>query len=100
MGTNYYARTVLDNTHIGKASSGWTFSFHATDKIKSYKQWLKILDVDYVKIYNEYGELLSLDEFKAIVKNKEGAEHKHCIECAEDSYMDDEGHSFTSRSFS
>ena len=52
MGTNYYTKTDEgEELHIGKSSFGWTFSFHATDEIRSYEHWLKYLKDR--KIYDE-----------------------------------------------
>ncbi len=46
MGTNYYHGVPPCSKcghgvdiHIGKASHGWTFSFHGTDTIRSWKDW-------------------------------------------------------------
>ena len=88
MGTNYYA---MENVcphcnrgnkleHIGKSSCGWTFSFHATYEIRSYKQWIEFLSKDGVKIQDEYGREISLEKFKELVENKKDAPHNHAKE--------------------
>jgi len=56
MGTNYYHRTNIcekcgrfDETHIGKSSWGWTFSFHGPNGVSSYANWLKTLSTSMTK---------------------------------------------------
>ena len=108
MGTNYYARVmpckhcnlVKTEDHIGKSSAGWTFTFHATDEIKSYKQWLKFLKNPDTKIYDEYDRECSLEDFKHMVKVKKDAKYKHAIESDDDSYLDEEGNSMSPHGFS
>lgn len=102
MGTNYYARVEYDEvTHIGKSSFGWTFTFHATASIRSYKQWLKFLEDNDVKISDEYGEEISIDEFKELVESKRGSQNNHTKDCQyEYSYLDEEGNSMTLGEFS
>jgi hypothetical protein len=138
MGTNYYIqqkttlteekvltkfKVALPQIHIGKASGGWSFTFHGVDKyelqdmdveevasIESYKDWLKVLEVDKYDIINEYGELSSVSDFKELVESKRGAEFNHTTECLKDSrdseyaeehcWLDEEGNSFTKGEFS
>lgn len=77
MGTNYYWEPSVpcttcgrpfERVHIGKASAGWTFSFHGTEQIRSYSDWLENLTTG--RIVNEYGNEVSLDEFKDTVEAK------------------------------
>ncbi len=112
MGTNYYARTnpcklcghSKQVIHIGKSSAGWTFTFHATDEIKSYVQWLFFLQQEGVKIFDEYDEKISLKDFRNMVKKKRDAPHNHSKECGNDpydhSFLDDEDNSFSEGAFS
>ena len=109
MGTNYYVKNNQceqckrfdDNEHIGKSSHGWQFSFQATFDIKSYKQWLSYLEGK--EIINEYGDSISLKDFKELVESKlDGLNHSD--ECKNNpydhSFKDDEGYSFTEVEFS
>lgn len=113
MGENYYHhRNVCPHCnrpetreHIGKASCGWTFSFHATEKIKTYAQWLERLAEPGGVIVDEYGDAVSLEDFKNIVKSKMREKKNHAIACANDrdgfqrSFLDPEGHSFSEGEF-
>jgi len=112
MGTNFYARINPCKTcgeakeviHIGKSSFGWTFTFHATEEIKSYKQWLEILSSKKVKIFDEYDREISLKNFKELVEDKRKSKYNHAIECKNDeydkSYLDEEGNSMSKGEFS
>lgn len=111
MGTNYYARTNAckcckrgEDTHIGKSSAGWTFSFHATYEIKSYKAWLKVLSKKGTLIFDEYDREKSLEDFKKLVEAKRDAKFNHAIECKDSEYdksfLDEEGNSFSEGEFS
>jgi hypothetical protein len=95
-------------THIGKSSAGWTFSFHATETIRSYRDWLAVLESG-GRIVNEYGEEVSLDEFKARVEGKRSSPNSHAKEAlrgawgshyASTQFLDPEGHSFNEGEFS
>ena len=80
MGTNYYLRTkpcqicgeVKKEIHIGKSSCGWQFLFkgYKEENIFSYKQWLEEIDDPRKEIINEYGEIVSLDDFRKCVENE------------------------------
>ncbi len=86
--------------HIGKSSAGWTFSFHATGTIRSYEQWIKELESG-GRIIDEYGDVCSLDDFRAIVEQKRSAPHHHAREYPHDGcFTDGLGHSFSDREFS
>jgi len=108
MGTNYYARTNIckecnryDEIHIGKSSMGWTFTFHATDRIKNYHDWKVFLLDKQAKIFDEYGEEITLEEFKKMIEAKRNSDHNHAIACKEeDSYLDNEGNSMSAHEFS
>ena len=88
MGTNYYAvkntPTVLSPIHIGKSSIGWKFCFHRVDKWENYikdeplntfPQWKTFLEEQTANgniiIMNEYDEVVSVDEFLALVEMKQ-----------------------------
>lgn len=111
MGTNYYVKTTKCNCcghtpeqlHIGKSSAGWQFSFHSTKDIRSYKQWLEYLKDEVIE--DEYGDVVSLEVFKELVKAKsfEDRNHAEYMMADEDGdcdFLDDEGHSFTESDFS
>lgn len=107
MGTNYYARYEIcescdryEEEHIGKSSAGWTFSFHATDEIRSYVDWLTFLNDKDVKIFDEIGAEISLQDFKKMVETKQKEERNHAPIYTEGSFKDDEGHSFSEDEFS
>lgn len=107
MGTNYYARIIkcehcgkYKEIHIGKSSSGWTFSFHATSKIKSYGDWLDFLSKKDVEIYDEYEKRLTLREFKDLVEEKRNSSHNQAKEYPTSSYLDVDGNSMSNYKFS
>lgn len=119
IGTNFYHRTNIcecchryDERHIGKSSGGWAFSFrgYGADydgvEIKSYKDWLSLLEGG-GEIRSEYGELIPLDDFKAMVEGKRAAPLNQATETwqnypsmADDVWLDEEGNAFCSRYFS
>ena len=88
MGTNYYAvknkPTVFSPIHIGKSSMGWKFCFHrvcsfenyiSDEPLNTFPQWKKFLEEQTasgnIVIMNEYDEVVSLDEFLALVERKQ-----------------------------
>ncbi len=105
MGTNYYHRIppcpkcghVVD-VHIGKSSHGWTFSFHGTETIRSWKVWKKVLERG-GEIYDEYDRIVPLDEFKVLVMHKAMEKLNHAKEYPDDCWLDDEGHGFQDSNF-
>ncbi len=119
MGTNYYLERELcdkchnsEREHIGKASVGWTFSFQATDAIRSYRDWLAEFEKG-GRIVNEYGEEISVRAFQKMVEAKtqpwrDGSPPKnHAAEFmhrgdsyAQTQFLDPEGHSFSEGDFS
>jgi len=109
VGTNYYAMIDVcekcgragERIHIGKSSAGWTFSFHATEKIKSYADWLAFLSKKDIIIYDEYGEKISLEMFKKIIETKRSEPNNHAKEYPESgSYLDKDGNSMSPYEFS
>lgn len=107
MGTNYYFRENIckecnhasKETHIGKSSGGWTFSFHATDTEKSWVHWQLLLDSDVGKIFDEYERELSFAEFKKIVEDRGDNLLNHAKEHPEGCFLDDKGYSFSTYEF-
>jgi hypothetical protein len=112
MGTNYYHERELcdkchnaEREHIGKSSSGWTFSFHATDEIRSFADW-KIRLASGGRIVDEYGDEISLAIFEALVESKKSSPLSHAIEershpdWGNRSFLDPQGHSFSEGEFS
>lgn len=110
MGTNYYAGfncckhcKRYDKHHIGKSSAGWTFTFHVIDeydglKISSYKDWLKHLKQEEIKIFNEYDDEVKLEDFKSMVKNKKKEKNNHAL--LHGGFLDADGHGFNKGWFS
>lgn len=126
MGTNYYQRTDIcdrcnryKEKHIGKSSAGWEFSFQGYDdgrvmpRIKSFMDWKRELQAD-SKIFTEYGEEISFEDFVKFVESKKGGTFgpnkipnlNHFDHCEKEGYhmtndwKDKEGYSFTSSDFS
>lgn len=84
MGTNYYAQADRDcphcgtvhscneGVHLGKSSYGWQFVFAYNDgeyykDVKGLKRWL-----DGRVIHDEYGEVITQEQFWAKVDSKQG----------------------------
>lgn len=122
MGTNYYwndgapacptcGHERAQEIHIGKSSGGWTFSFHGTDEIRSWRDWKKVLQSG-GQITNEYGDIVSFEEFRATVEDRSWPggmlnHHDYCKARNEygPSYLallwkDAEGYSFSAGEFS
>ena len=107
MGTNYYHRTGccsecgrFDETHIGKRSYGWTFSFHGTDEIRSWEDWQKKL-LSGGQIYDEGDMELCYESFEEIVVSKIDERHNHAERFpGDDTWIDSSGHSFCDGEFS
>jgi len=105
MGTNYYLHRNIckhcnrsDEIHIGKSSMGWTFTFHATDEIRSYNQWLEILCQNGNKIFDEYDREISLVDFGKLVESKKTEPNNQAE--LHGGFLDDEGHGFNEGEFS
>ncbi len=113
MGTNFYHVDGDKRHHIGKSSIGWTFTFHGEvsadselGQVVNYRQWLDRLEAS-GHIENEYGETVTLDQFKEAVEQKRGEPRNHCLYVREvhpnrsdDCWLDPDGHSFTEGEFS
>ncbi len=100
--------TNSEGIHIGKSSFGWQFSFQTFDEveppIRSWKAWQEVLQTGVIK--DEYDKVVTLDELCALIESKRGGKN-HAVECKPDGYLgdygsflDDEGHSFTTSEFS
>jgi len=122
MGTNYYHRTNIckhcnryDEEHIGKSSSGWTFSFHGDREgwelkhpITSFEDWKKILKEG--KIFDENDEEISLEDFIKLVESKQNEKFNHTKYCLnqhlerkyaeKNCWLDKNGNSFSEGEFS
>ena len=109
MGTNYYYRErpcptckhSPNESHIGKSSGGWVFSFQADYDNKSWKDWQRTLQSGEGIIVDEYGDEMAFDVFKRMVKNKQRnpENYNHALRHPEHSYCDDEGYSFYGNGF-
>ncbi len=122
MGTNYFHRTNIcehcgryNERHIGKSSAGWQFSFRGyrdeyhegVPEIRSYSCWLALLE-NSGKIFNEYGEAMSLENFKSLVEMKRIEPGNHTLYCRvhhpehaqRDCWIDGANNSFDSCEFS
>ena len=93
MGPNYYVvpnrPSMREPVHIGKSSAGWLFGFQEQDNPwwddppvvwHTYNQvmdWLRkwtVEKTDYV-IMNEYDEIVTYEEFKKLVDDKQADPH-------------------------
>lgn len=127
MGTNYYQRTDIckccnryKERHIGKNSAGWEFSFQGHNnedypEIYSFEDWKRELQAD-GKIFSEYGEEISFEDFVKLVEEKQNGKwndrpnlnhYDWCKEHSEErgysmdnDWKDKEGYSFTFSEFS
>ena len=124
MGTNYYARYEIcecckryEELHIGKSSAGWSFSFRGYSEeymlygVKSFDDWKRVIKEHNMKIYDEYGNYITLDEFIGIVESKKGGENlftyskKNGVQSSIDlsvlerMWLDNEGNSFSDMEF-
>lgn len=109
MGTNYYARYKIcdkckryNEIHIGKSSAGWQFGFHATDEIKSFKDWVVFLSKEDVKIFDEYRKEISFKDFIELVKEKQKPIYDNHVEIYKEggNYLDKDGYGFSPEEFS
>ncbi len=108
MSTNYYARYNIcegcgryDEEHISKSSGGWTFTFHATEEIRSYGAWLDFLSQKDVEIFDEFGCKISRKDFHKLVLSKMDEPYNHAKEHPDDgSYLDEDGNSMSPYEFS
>jgi len=109
MGTNYYTKDKtnececcgrgVENIHLGKSSAGWNFSFQYNDgkyykNFEEMKRWLK----DKV-IEDEYGHIITLDEFIAFINIKQKENRNHANVYKDDRNFVIDGYSFTNCEF-
>jgi len=124
MGTNYYwhpkekrcpeCDTLLSNEsiHIGKASAGWRFSFHALHpsetsdlpihEIRSFNDWLLLFAGMRGEIRDEYDVVFTTEQFMKMVHDKHKDSHSMVGEIQDmyRAWFDEEGHSFMYGEFS
>lgn len=131
MGTNYYFRYNIcshcgryDSLHIGKNSYGWQFTFQALDEffdapfldgkvtlqVNSFLEWKEIIERYVVKektakIYNEYGDVISVQDFYDIIEKSKGEKnHRDYMlqerKYDETSFKDSDGNAFINVDFS
>lgn len=118
MGTNYYTvsnhchhcKQYKREEHIGKASYGWAFSFQGYSWLNLYtwKHWKEYLKDK--TIMDEYGDVISYEDFIEIVEVHKRPSDKlkqHNVEGKKSMYFDPaydwddaDGYAFTSREFS
>lgn len=90
MGCNYYLRSkpclqcghAKNEKHIGKSSGGWQFHFrgYREDALTSYEEWLIQLSDLGREIVDEYGEVISLEDFKdKVARKQDGINHFRII---------------------
>lgn len=82
---------------------GWTFSFQATDSIRSWSDWKEFLKDK--EIVDEYERDITLLELKNIVAVERMQERNHTLYCRQNHpeancFLDPEGHSFNENEFS
>lgn len=114
MGTNFFWRVEsvaacahcgrdadVDKHHIGKSSMGWTFTFAACADlgVASFADWQRVFAAGDGMIVDEYGETWTTDDFIQKVHGKATAAHNHAREYPQGSYLDADGHSFTTGEF-
>lgn len=96
MGTNYYLVKDFcdtcgryDETHIGKSSYGWKFTF--SNKLGKTKEevFKEIKKGD--KIVNEYGEDVSVEELSKLIESKQD-DNEHTDR--QHFYQDNDGYDF------
>jgi len=76
MWTNYYIRNNIcshcdryDEEHLGKSSSWRDFTIHHNkDRYNSFNEFKKY--IKWKKIFNEYDEEISYDDFIKLIKDK------------------------------
>ena len=95
--------------HIGKSSLGWTFSFQKTEYYKSYKEILDFYKKHKkeIRIVDEYGKTIPIDEFMELVEYKREEPNNHYYYMRKEypgddygDYLDEEGNSFSELDFS
>lgn len=125
MGTNYYLhiyegdptpcetcghceRERITEIHIGKSSGGWRFLFQGypsgifedgDDPVHSLADWVREFEKGDREIRDEYGDLITLEEFLEWV----GAKHRlrdHSKALGSAAYLSTDSHDFTDRYFS
>ena len=107
MSTNYYADAPNgERWHIGKRSIGWQFLFHhqiiGEAEIQSKRAWFEILERSGADIFDEYGQLLTVDKLETIVEQLQDGSHwptremslSQAKEYPDSTHVDSEGYNF------
>ena len=91
MGTNYYLKPAPCETcghsdykkHIGKSSFGWQFHFrsYCDNSILCYSDWLREFEDTRKVIVNEYGDLITVEQFKKLVEEKKDGINHYNVSC-------------------
>ena len=116
METNYYMQyksktckccnRTDKQTHIGKSSCGWTFSFkgyredYNNPKIISFSDWFNTLKDEDAYIINEYNEIVEKDDFFKLIYEKEKEKNNHAKQHKDGNWLDEQGNSFSGGEFS
>lgn len=110
MGTNYYywhekppcdaCHREFEPIHIGKSSSGWTFSFHGTETIRSEDDWRRLTAIIGSWIEDEYSGVIPPHDFWQMVENKRVSTRNHAHEYPLGNWLDSKGNSFSGGNFS
>lgn len=89
MGTNYFFKEDCCPTcghssqlHIGKSSGGWPFNVHVIPEkgIWSWNDWMSFFAKTKGKIFDEYGDEISVDELnKWVVFKRKHKNEKHVV---------------------
>ena len=108
MGTNYYAKINVcehcgreeNKIHLGKSSYGWQFSFQYNEGeyYKNYDEmiyWLRDK-----RIFDEYGDEITMSEFMDMVETKKKEKHNHAKEYPSSTEQVIGGYSFSDCKFS
>ena len=101
MGTNYYTKENEcphcgrhETIHLGKSSYGWQFSFNYNGgeyykNVKEMKEWTKSK-----VIKNEYGDLVSYEEFWKMVSDKQKKSNLNHAEYVKKKYPNSSHHEY------
>lgn len=114
MGTNFYwhkegercptcGRHDDEELHIGKSSVGWEFSFRGYPELglTSWAAWKNKLQEDGGKIVSEYGNALSLEEFRKKVEDRQHPSGlRNSVHTDPTGWKDAFGYGFHEREFS
>ena len=102
MGTNYFLHRNkcdkcgrYDEVHIGKSSGGWRFVFHyIPNAFEKVTDWMQAMADG--QIFDEYGRLVSFNEFWTTVDIKQ----KELRQCGLQGFRDIDNYDFLEGDFS